>query len=152
MRKKENEITDRSEIDKIIKNSDICRMGLSDENKPYIVPMNFGYKNNCLYFHCAKEGKKIDIIRKNPYVCFEFDLVPEIIKAEKACNWGIKYKSVIGFGKAFLVKDLEEKENALRIIMSQYTEKKSEFSGESVEKTGIIIVEIESITGKQSCD
>ena len=101
MRKKENEITERSEIDEVINKCEICRLGLSDENKPYVVPMNFGYKNNRLYFHCAKEGRKLDIIRKNPEVCFEFDLVPEILKAEKACNWGIKYKSVIGFWKGF---------------------------------------------------
>ncbi len=64
MRRKDKEIKDAKEIESIISRSDICRIALSENNSPYIVPMCFGYRNNCLYFHSASDGKKIDIIKK----------------------------------------------------------------------------------------
>jgi nitroimidazol reductase NimA-like FMN-containing flavoprotein (pyridoxamine 5'-phosphate oxidase superfamily) len=63
MRKKDKEIKDKELMESILKRAIICRMGLSENNVPYIVPLNFGYKNNFLYFHSAKEGRKIDMIR-----------------------------------------------------------------------------------------
>jgi len=73
MKRSEREIKDRKEIEAIIERADVCRLGLSDDNMPYIIPMNFGYKDNRLYFHCAKKGKKIDIIKRNNSTCFEMD-------------------------------------------------------------------------------
>jgi len=150
MRKKEKEITNQTDIEKIIKKSLVCRLALSDNGQPYIVPLCFGYKNRILYFHGAGEGKKIDIIKKNPLVCFEFDINTEIIRAENACKWGMRYQSVIGFGKAFIVENFDKKQKALEIIMSQYTEQKFQFSVAVMQKTAMIKVEIESMTGKQS--
>jgi uncharacterized protein len=76
--------------------------------------------NNHLYFHSAKEGKKIDIIRKNNQVCFEMDVEGEIVKGQKACFWGMKYVSVIGFGQAFFIEDNIGKRKALDILMKKY--------------------------------
>jgi len=59
MRRKEREITDQQIIDKILSESIICRLALYDEEFPYIVPMDFGYADNALFFHCAREGKKL---------------------------------------------------------------------------------------------
>ena len=95
MRRSEKEITDKLAIEKIINASLVCRLALSDGNQPYIVPLCFGYQDRTLYFHSALEGKKIDILKKNKRTCFEFDVNSEIIKAEKACKWGMKYQSVI---------------------------------------------------------
>jgi len=150
MRKKEQEITNRSEIDGIIRESKICRLALCDGDKPYIVPVNFGYKNNSLYIHSAPEGKKIDIIKKNPNICFEFDLLHEIVEADKACNWSIRYKSVIGYGLAYLVENNEDKIDALKILMNQYSEKPFTFSENSVKKTAIIKIFINNLYGKKS--
>ena len=150
MRKREKEIEDKELIESILKRAIICRIALSEDNMPYIVPLNFGYKNNFLYFHSAKEGRKIDMIRKNNTVCFEIDVDTKLLKAEQPCKWSIKYYSVIGFGKAFLVEDLEEKREALDIIMEHYSGKSSfEYPGESVNNVIIIKVEIEGMTGKK---
>ena len=64
MRRKEKEITDHTEIEAILNRSEICRLAMADDNVPYVVALNYGYANNCLYIHCAPEGKKIDMIRK----------------------------------------------------------------------------------------
>jgi len=150
MRRKEKEITEESAIEAIITKSLVCCLALSDGNSPYIVPLCFGYKDKVLYFHGSLNGKKIDIIRKNQKVCFEFDINTEIVKAEDACHWSMKYRSVIGFGKAVLLEDKEEKRKALNIIMSQYSDRTFQFNDDTLKKTGVIKVEIESMTGKQS--
>ena len=79
MRRSARGIKDRKEIESIIQSAQVCRIGLSEDNVPYVVPMNFGYKDNCLYFHCAKAGKKIDVIRQNNKVCFEMDIDQTIV-------------------------------------------------------------------------
>ena len=100
MRRKDKEIQARDEIVEIIEKATICRLGLCRDNIPYVVPLNYGYRDDCLYLHCAKEGKKMDMIRANPHVCFEIDTDLEVIRAEQPCDWGMKFASVIGFGTA----------------------------------------------------
>lgn len=86
MRRRDREITDISVMESIIRDSSVCRMGLCDGDRPYVVPMNFGYRDGKVYMHSALEGKKLDIIRKNPDVCLEFETDLEIVRAEEACS------------------------------------------------------------------
>jgi len=152
MRRKEKEIRDKAEIESIIREAIVCRLAMSDNDVPYIVPMNFGYADDTLYFHSALKGRKIDILRRNNRVCFEFDTDGEIERGEKACDWGIHYKSVIGFGTASLVEDPDAKRQALDIIMSQYANGKETFQypDTKLKGTAIIRVEIDGMTGKRS--
>ena len=128
----------------------VCRLGMCEGDQPYVVPLCFGYEDNALYFHCSPEGKKLDILRKNNNVCFEIDIDCEVVKADQAYDWGMKYKSVIGFGKAVFIKDVEQKRKALDIIMQQFSEGTSEYPEEAVKKTMVVKVEIESMTGKKT--
>lgn len=150
MRRKDKEIKDTREIESIINRSDVCRIALCDNNSPYIVPVCFGYRDNYLYFHSASGGKKIDIIKKNNRVCFEFDAHKGLIKSENPCDWDMKYHSVIGSGKAFFIEDSEEKTRALNIITEHYSTDGHEYQKDSVDNVTVIKVEIENITGKKS--
>ena len=150
MRRSEKEITDESAVEAIIHASLVCRLALSDGNQPYIVPLCFGYQDRTLYFHSALEGKKIDILKKNNRTCFEFDINTEIIEADKACKWGMKYQSVIGFGRAVLVENIEEKQKGLNIIMNHYSDRIWQFPDKAIEKIAVIKIEIEKMTGKRS--
>jgi nitroimidazol reductase NimA-like FMN-containing flavoprotein (pyridoxamine 5'-phosphate oxidase superfamily) len=150
MRRKEKEITDIADIEKILKESQICRLAMVDGDKPYIVPMNFGYQDNTLFLHSALEGKKIDLIKKNPNICFEVDQLINLKKAKLACDWGNEYKSVIGWGKAVLQNSLNEKIIGLNIIMAQYSGREFEYSDKMLEDTLVIKVLIDRITGKKS--
>ena len=149
MRRKDREINDIGTIEGIIHKGQVCRLALSENGRPYIVPLCFGYKDNNLYFHTALEGKKLDILRKNNNVCFEIDIDHELIKGEKACDCSMKYRSVIGFGKAELIEDIELKRKALHIIMQNYLEGFFKYPEEAIQNTVIIRVEIESMTGKK---
>jgi nitroimidazol reductase NimA-like FMN-containing flavoprotein (pyridoxamine 5'-phosphate oxidase superfamily) len=149
MRRKEKEIKSKEEIESVIQNALVCRLGMADENGPYIVPLSFGYRESSLFFHSAKEGRKLDILKKNNKVCFEIDTDHEIVKSEKACKWGMKYKSVIGFGNAFIIEDMESKKTALDVIMGHYSGRSFEFEEKEMSRFIIIKVEIESMTGKK---
>jgi uncharacterized protein len=150
MRRKEKEIKDQGEIEEILKTGMFCRVGLSDDGMPYVVPVCYGYEKGVLYFHCAKEGRKIDIIRKNNNVCVEITGETEIIKKEAACNWGLRYKSVIGFGRATILEDEAQKREGLTLIMRQYGGSGHEFNSDSIRKTVLVKVVLENITGKKA--
>jgi uncharacterized protein len=151
MRRSDKEIKDSQTLQKVLKESEICRIALVNGNEPYLVPMNFAYKNNTLYLHSATEGRKIDILKENNSICFQMDIKTEILASDNPCNWGMKYLSVIGHGKAQLIDDAIEKRNALDIIMGKYAPNTSfEYSEEKVKKVAVIKVEIDGITGKKS--
>ena len=150
MRRNEKEITEKSAIEAIIRQSLVCRLGLSNGDQPYVIPLCFGYEDGSLYFHAALEGRKIDMLRNNNRVCFEFETKTEIVEGKEACNWGMKYKSVIGFGKAAFLNDMEEKRHALDVMMRQYSGRSFRFPDNSVQQTAIIRVAIETMSGKQS--
>lgn len=148
MRRDDKEIRDKEEIESIIERATVCRIGLSEDGVPYVIPVNFGYKDNRLYFHSATQGRKIDILRRNNNVCFEMDIDHELVKSETPCNWTMKYRSVIGFGKAFFVDDFKGKTEALKIIMHHYSDGSYEFSENQMKDVAIIRIEIDSIIGK----
>ena len=133
MRRKDKEITDKKEIEEIVKRATICRVGLSVRGKPYVFPVNYGYQTDCLYFHSAKDGQKIEMMKENSSVCFQMDTDVEILPADIACDWSIRYRSVIGFGKAELLDSPDEKKHALKTIMSQYSDQEYSFTEESLE-------------------
>jgi len=150
MRKKEKEITAKTDIESIILRSSVCRLALSEDNYPYIVPLCFGYEENSLYFHSAPHGKKLDMLRINNTVCFEFDIGHRIVEAQDACGWSMNYRSVVGFGKASIIDDPKERAKAITTIIRHYTGKPLAYSEAKLNNTVIIKVDIESITGKES--
>ena len=148
MHRNEREITDKKDIDDIIRRCRVCHLAMCDEGQPYIVPLNFGYDGRFLFFHTAPEGRKIDIIKRNNRVGFEFDILHDIVTAEQACKWGAKYESVMGSGTAEIVDDLEAKKEALQLIMRQYGNGTWDFKEEILKKTLVLRVRILEISGK----
>jgi hypothetical protein len=150
LRRADREIADRTEIEEILRRSTVCRLALIDAEHPYLVPLCFGYDAGVLYFHSAPVGKKIDLLKKNRNVCFEFDADTMAVPADTPCGWTMRYRSVIGYGIAGFVEDLGEKRAALDIIMRQYSKGTHEYSDASLRKTAVIKVEIREISGKKS--
>jgi nitroimidazol reductase NimA-like FMN-containing flavoprotein (pyridoxamine 5'-phosphate oxidase superfamily) len=138
------------EIEEIIKNASVCRLGILDGDTPYIVPLCFGYRENTLYFHTSLKSRKLELIRKHPNVCFEMDILSNPIPAPTPCKWTMRYQSVVGFGKAVIVEEKAEKEEALAAIMAQYSSGEYTFPEEKVRITAVIRMDIESMTGKSS--
>ncbi len=142
-------ITDIGEVEGIIEKALICRLGLVDNNEPYVIPMNFGYERGALYFHGSPKGRKIELIKKNNKICFEIDTDVEVVGDDKPCGWTMKYRSVIGVGKAYILERDEEKARGLNLIMRQYSEGEPSFDFEKLSSVLIVKIDIESITGKE---
>jgi nitroimidazol reductase NimA-like FMN-containing flavoprotein (pyridoxamine 5'-phosphate oxidase superfamily) len=155
MRRSDREITDPAEIIKVIEKCDVCRLALSDNNAPYIIPMNYGYeydnKKLTLYFHSAKEGKKLEIISKNPVACFEMDCSHRLIEAEEANHYTMEYESVIGNGKITVCLNKDEKIKALRRLMKQYAKNREfDFPDAVIDSVTVFKLEVSDFTGKRS--
>ncbi len=145
------DITRKEEMIEIIKKCKICHVGFVDNDKPYVLGFNFGYKDDKLYLHCAKEGKKLEILKKNNNVCVAFDTDHEFFfrHEQVACSYRMRYRSVLAEGKAFFIEDYDKKIEALKILMSQYSDLTFEFSKPSVDNITIICIEIEKMTGRK---
>jgi len=144
--------TDKEFIEEVIRKCDICSVGMVDEDGvPYVLPMNFGYKDGVVYLHSAQEGRSISILEKNPKVCISFcsdtDLVFQHPKV--ACSYRMRSKSVIGWGNVVFEDDYNKKVEVLNIIMSQYSDKTFEYSHPAVINVKIWKVELEKVTCKE---
>jgi len=124
MRRKEKEITNPEEIKDILETCGICRLGFSEGGIPYVIPINYGYTYTdgviTVFFHCAGEGRKIDIMKQNPVVCFEIDRVERLDPAGSPENISLKWESLIGTGTAQFVDDIQEKKKFLGSMMRIY--------------------------------
>lgn len=150
MRRKDKEITDKAVIEEILTKSQICRVALNDGEFPYIVPFYYGYRDNAFYFHSAKEGKKIDLIKKNNKVCFEIEYMSKVIENEVSCKWSAKYRSIIGFGTIEIISGFEEKEKGLNLIMEHYGKKENVFNEQNINNIVILKLSILHFSAKQS--
>lgn len=151
MRRKEKQIEDTELLTEILREATVCRIGMIDGDKPYIVPMNYGYSDGCLYFHSAKKGKKIDLLRNDNYVCFETETRLETVRGKDACKWGMKYLSVIGYGRVTFLEKKEDKVLGLNAIMEQNAPgEKWRYNERGLDKTLVLKLKIESMTGKKS--
>ena len=125
MRRKDREVTDLSKVISIIEACECCRIGLVDEDEAYIVPMNFGYEITedeiKLYFHCAKEGRKIDLIPNQKSVTFEMDTKHTLTSGDIACAYSFLYQCIVGKGTMEILDENDAKIYGLKKVMAHYS-------------------------------
>lgn len=153
MRRKDREITDMEEILQIIKKCSVCRLGLFDKDFPYVVPLNFGYEYKdsvlTLFFHGAKEGKKLDLIQADNRASFEMDCSHKLIPGEMACDYTMEYESVMGQGFVEILPK-EEKVSALNALMQKYTKgKEFQYRDSDLDEVEVFKLTVKQITGKR---
>ncbi len=149
MRRKDREITDKKVMLDIISRAQVCYLGMSRDNMPYVIPINFGYKDNTIYFHCALEGEKIDILQENPNVCLLFNIDNKLINNITQDDWSMYYKSVIAYGKVEFIMDIALRQKAIDIMFKHYGGEDYPLPKSVLEKTMFLKVIIEKMTGKQ---
>jgi nitroimidazol reductase NimA-like FMN-containing flavoprotein (pyridoxamine 5'-phosphate oxidase superfamily) len=147
-----NEIKDIQEIEQIISKIKVCHISMVDGEVPYVIPFNFGYKDNCIFIHTGEGGRKLDILQnKNNRVCISMESDSELyVRHEQvACSYSMNFKSVIISGKVEFIDDLETKKDALKIIMSNYTEKNDfEFGIPALKAVVVMKIAIEEISAR----
>ena len=154
MRRKDREVTDFDKIENIICRCTCCRIGFYDDGEVYIVPLNFGYEAKgdtfIFYFHGAKEGRKIDLIKKNPVVGFEMDTNYALNEADLACGYSARFQSIIGNGVVGIVSEIEEKKLGLSLLMEHNTGKKNwNFDDKMVNAAAIFKLEVTKMSCKE---
>ncbi|MFX1496907.1 MAG: pyridoxamine 5'-phosphate oxidase family protein [Promethearchaeota archaeon] len=152
LRRIEKEISEREVLLEIIKKGKFTTISMCKENEAYLVTMSYGYdgKKNALYFHCAKEGQKIDFIKSNPNVC---GTVIENRGYEEGC--GQAFRSVVFRGEMKIVESLQEKKYGFDVLLKHLEEDpkliKHKFlkKDETYENSGMLRLDIMYITGKE---
>jgi nitroimidazol reductase NimA-like FMN-containing flavoprotein (pyridoxamine 5'-phosphate oxidase superfamily) len=149
MRRKDKEIGTDEAISLLTK----CEYGVlstaGNDGQPYGVPLNYAYKDNCIYFHCALAGHKIDNIESNPKVSFCAVGDTKILPSE----FSTEYVSAVAFGVASEVQG-SERYNALVLLLEKFSPEFIEEGKKYIEKldkvTKVIKIEIEHISGKKA--
>ncbi len=153
MRRKDKEIASYTEVEELLVNALVGRLGTCSNNIPYITPVNYVYDNDKIYFHSAHEGRKIENIKHNQQVCFEIDKIISIIPGMRMpCGSTTEYKSVIVFGDVRVVVDINEKTDALNKLIEKYAPEAPRLphSSEAADRTNVLVIDIKEITAKQS--
>lgn len=139
-------------IEETINQCDICYLGMADtDGTPYVLPMNFGYKDGVVYLHSAPEGRHLSIIGRNPHVCLTFCSERKLVHQhpEVACSYRMRSKSVIGWGEVIFEEDLDRKVEILNIIMRQYSNKTFKYSDPAIKNVKIWKIPLENLTCRE---
>lgn len=151
MRRSEREMTDRSAIDAVLRRAHVCYLGMIDGAEPYVVPMNFGYRDNALFLHSAAAGRKIETLKRNARVSFVVVEKAEVhVDPASACRGTARYRSVMGTGTARILEDPAAKADGLNVLMTQVGGPAGPYEPQSLARTLVIRVDIETVTGKQA--
>jgi nitroimidazol reductase NimA-like FMN-containing flavoprotein (pyridoxamine 5'-phosphate oxidase superfamily) len=149
MRRKELELTDPAEVRGILERALSCRVALADGDEPYLVPLSFALDGADVVLHSARAGRKLEILRRNPKVCFEVEEGVALAPAAEPCDVGMRYRTVVGFGTAELVLDPAEKARLLAVLSAKYTGKPpAAFPERELTRTVVIRVRVRELHGK----
>lgn len=152
MTRRERQVTDENHIRHILESARILHLGMVDGDKPYVVPMNYGYvlENGklTLYLHGARRGRKLDVLRKNPNVFFEMECDVQPFTNEVACKYGMAYSSLMGSGKAVIVENVAEKQHSLTTLMQTQAGKAFTFTEKLADVVGVIRIDVDDFTAK----
>ena len=151
VRRKDREITKSDEMHQVLKDTKYVTIALCMEGEPYLVAISHGYDQtrNCLYFHCASEGKKLIYAKANPQVwgqaVLDFGVTQE---------YDYAYSSVHFRGKLSLITDLNEKKHAMEVLIRQFSldpeTKLAKIKPEKLDSTTMGRIDINYISGKSN--
>jgi nitroimidazol reductase NimA-like FMN-containing flavoprotein (pyridoxamine 5'-phosphate oxidase superfamily) len=151
MRRQEKEIREPEAIESVIAAAQVCRVAMCDGDRPYVVPMCFGYADGMFYLHSAREGRKLEILGRNDRVCLELEDGLSVTPGTSACKWGMAFRSVVAFGRAEEVESPEERRRALDLIMARYAPAGPyDYADAVLARTVVLRVRVEHMTGKRS--
>jgi uncharacterized protein len=148
---KNRSLASQQEIDEIIKKCQVCHIAMADTaGIPYVIPMNFGYRDGVIYLHSSRHGKKIDILKSNPKICIAFstDYHLRYQHEDVACSYSMKYRSVLAHGRVEFVEDPEEKIRHLDIVMAQYSTREFKFNPPALREVCCYKVVVEKFEGR----
>ena len=153
MRRKDREVTDRNGIEKILNQCKTCHLAMVDNGSPYLVPLSYGYRILAghvleLFFHSAREGRKINVLKRNNRVCFTMTHRGGLARSGAPCGFGYSFSSVIGSGEAVFIDDIDEKRKALSVMFKHQAGTDVTFTAEQARDVCVFKVVSADFTGK----
>ena len=149
MRNCRKEITGRAELEDILAKAEVLFLALHDEPAPYVLPLNFAYAEGELWFHCAREGTKLDLIRRDPRVGFSAVADARVVPGPAPCDFAATGCSVVGRGTARISEDPAERRRGLDALMRRYGMERPDYRSASLERACVIRVSVEELRGKR---
>jgi hypothetical protein len=124
---------------------------VDQHNMPYIVPLNFAVKDEVIYLHSSRTGKKMDILRQNSNICIAFSTDHQLRFQDEtvACSYSMKYRSVLVYGHIEFIEDADQKIEAMNIVMSKFTGKEFSYNAPAIREVCVYRVVITDMTGKK---
>ena len=150
MRRKDKEVTSREWMMDVLEKGVWLELAMSGKyGWPYVVPLNYGFGEGFIIVHGAREGKKIDLLKENNKVAFNVSVDTEVVRNEEdPSEFSMKYRSVSGQGTAKFIEDIEEKREALKILMEHYRGPKEPMTEGMLKATAVIMISVTELTGK----
>lgn len=151
MRKAQREITDQAALAALLGRGRVINLALNADGAPYVVPMNYGYKDGVLYVHCAREGTKLDLLRADARVGFSIVVDYALRLKDDPCEATAHYASICGTGTARILETQEEKQHGLEAVVAQVAPHAGrEFPQKVLDVTCVVAITPERLSGKQN--
>ncbi len=141
------------EMEKLLSEERVGYLGMSSEDTPYVVPLTYGYNEGKIIFHCALQGSKLDILRKNPNVCFTVSRhFGAMVRHPQGAECHINSDSVICYGKARIIDDIHERRTILNRFNRCLQPDVREITVEEVERCYAVEISVTEMTGRTQRD
>jgi uncharacterized protein len=145
-------IDSREEMEQILQEEVLGFLGVTVSGQPYVVPLNYTYIDGKILFHCALDGKKLDAMRANPGVCFTVGRQSGEVRDHAGPPCHDDCDSVICYGTARLIEDLEERARVLNDFNRRYRPDAPDIAFERVEKCMAVVITVAEMTGRKERD
>jgi nitroimidazol reductase NimA-like FMN-containing flavoprotein (pyridoxamine 5'-phosphate oxidase superfamily) len=145
-------VYDREQVHAILDEAFLCHIGFVDDGAPVVIPTAFGRDGEKLYFHGSAASRMLRAAAKGIPLCLTVTHVDGLVLARSAFHHSINYRSVVVFGTARLVDDLEEKMHALRVISEQIIAGRwdhvREPNAQEMKATSVLCLSLEEVSAK----
>ncbi|HSR12033.1 MAG TPA: pyridoxamine 5'-phosphate oxidase family protein [Thermodesulfobacteriota bacterium] len=142
-------VESRAEMERVLLDGGIGYLGVSFQGHPYVVPLNYHYSEGKIYFHCALKGRKLDAIAENPEVCFTVGRQMGEVREHAGSTCHVDSESVICYGKARVIEDLEERGKALNLFNRRFRPDAPDIPEERVKNCAVVEITIAEMTGRR---
>ena len=150
MRRDDRRIDRPDDVQDILRRATVLHLAMLDGDRQYVLPLSYGYDGEAIYLHSASTGRKIEALRAVPEVCFAVSVDLVLTRGDHACDWGFRYRSVVGEGVITFVEDAAEKRHGLDALMRQHGGPTGDYSAVMLARTTVLRIDITTLSGKQA--
>lgn len=143
---------DRETVHQILDTGIVCHVGFNVDGQPYVIPTNYGRKDDTLYIHGSAASRMLRTLGGGIPVCVTVTHLDGLVLARSAFHHSVNYRSVVILGTAKLVEDPAQKKEALRIFTEQVMQGRwndiRQPTEQELKATTVLAIELEEVSAK----